>query len=191
MPLLVTGCFLFGNQPPPGGDTFRPNPTKVYINDATGFSFPGYLDGFAREKVMFYRPGGDDLSVDYTIWSDPRTNIALMTVYVYPAPDSGPDDTLESHFERCKDEIEKVRQNAHLISEDEIQIRPNKTLQTGKKALFTYTDDFGGRRQTLHSELYLFRYGQRYIMYRVSCPEALEKEMRGPIDLFLNDFTWP
>jgi hypothetical protein len=73
----------------------------------------------------------------------------------------------------------------------EKQLPPGGGAQVpGEMAAFEYDDVFGGQRQGLHSELYVFCYvgGKWAFEYRFTSPKSLDTS--GTISTFMANLPW-
>ena len=178
----LTACATNG-----GIGSRQPCSTEIYTNAATGFYFPPAVDGFFRGRVTIYNPNGDDVGVGY----DQPNYLIAVTVFIYPIPAQGPDSTFEEHFRRCEATVFKQHSDVKLALEQPAQVWDRGVEQTGKRAVFTYQQEFASRQQAVRSEMCLFKRGNHYILYRMTYPAAVQPEAEPDIRFFLEDFAWP
>lgn len=157
----------------------------AYTHAASGMSFPLTAADFRRVTLLRYDSQAQDVSAYYYLPS-PSGGIAA-TVYVDPAPPLVPvgsaadlpaarSVSCQSEADRRKREIYNLHPSAKLLQERDVSLVQNGTPRRGKVAEFDYDDDFGGQRQALHAELYLFCFvANRWALeYRFTAPKTFD-----------------
>jgi hypothetical protein len=182
---LLTGCPTMA--PRAGSRVIRPKATEVYTHAASSFQFPPSVQGFDRGTVTEYDPSALNIGVGY---NHPVLGIAA-TVYIYPIPQQGPDETLKGHFERCKADVFRGHAKAELLKEGTVQINPGGSTRAGEHAAFTYTESFTQAVQAVRSELYLFTHGRWFIKYRVTYPTSQQSVAAPTARLLIDELAWP
>ena len=171
----------------------------AYTHAASGMSFPTAVGEFRRITLLRYDSAARDVSA-YYFMPAPSGGIAA-TVFVDPAPPmvpaASPADlpaaraiSCESEVDRRKRAIYNLHPSAHLLQERNVSLVQGGATQRGKLAEFEYDDDFGGQRQAVHAELYLFCYvGSRWALeYRFTTPKTFDAGSR--IAAFMKGLSW-
>ena len=129
-------------------------------------AFPPAIGDFKRVEIVRYDETGLDMSAGYNFES-PDLNI-VATVYVYPAPSlrsfGSPADVVQSaraklcgdEFKRRQREVMAFHPDARLVSEEAVGRPQAGPAVEGRKASYEFDAAFRGRRQSLHSELYVY-----------------------------------
>jgi hypothetical protein len=170
-----------------------------YTHAASGMSFPAAVGDFRRVTLLRYDSASRDVSAYYFLPA-PAGGIAA-TVYVDPAPPmvpaASPADlptaraiSCESEVDRRKREIYNLHPSAQLLQERNVSLVQAGAPHRGKVAEFEYDDDFGGQRQAVHAEVYLFCYvGSRWALeYRFTTPKTFDAGNR--IAAFMKGLSW-
>ena len=158
-------------------------------------SRPGWGD-FIREAALHkYAADGSDVSAGYN-YVGPTEAIAATT-YVYPSPKvvsiGSPQSVIDTaraklssdEFARSRQEIERARPRARLVSEGSFITADG---QTGLMAEYEYTELFAGAVQPVKSRLYLLTHidGRWTVKHRITFPA--EAPMQAKVDQFVRDF---
>ncbi len=163
-------------------------PQATYTNRASHFWFPPEIAGFRREaKVTEFDDAGRDMGVGY----NELTNGIAATVFVYPMVKDPPDNTLEGHFASCKAAAMNPFADAKLISEGKCEINSGAQKHAGWHASFTCTRDFGGKKQRVRSQIYLFTKDRNFVLYRFTYPATEGKNAEEAVQRFVNTLEWP
>ena len=141
---------------------------------------------FMVPAVRQYDRKGDDISVGY----DQFGQDIVLTVFVYPVPKRGPDNTLAGHFGNCKAEVMQ-HENARQVSEEAVEISPAGQKHEANHATFTFTNIFAGKRQPLGSELYVFTHDKWFVMFRATYPADHQAAAEPLVREFVNALAWP
>ena len=170
-----------------------------YTHAASGMSFPAAVGDFRRVTLLRYDSKTQDVSA-YYFMPAPSGGIAA-TVYIDPAPPLVPVGTpadlpaaraisCESEVDRRKREIYNLHPSAKLLQEKDVSLVQGGASHRGKAAEFDYDDVFGGQRQALHAEVYLFCYvGSRWAPeYRFTTPKTFDPG--GRIAAFMKTLPW-
>jgi hypothetical protein len=196
--LCLTGCK--SSQP---AQLAQPTTVQVqgpYTHSASGMAFPPSVGDFQRVNVMRYDAGGLDVSAGYNLGTP--TGEVAATVYVYPAPSlisvGSPPEVIasaratlcNSEFERRKKEVSASHAGARSIQEEDVPPPQAIPPIPGKKTSFEYDDFFGGQRQPLRSELYVFCYvgGRWAFEYRFTSPK--NSDAADAISAFMAALRW-
>jgi hypothetical protein len=171
----------------------------AYTHAASGMSFPTAVGDFRRVNLLRYDSATLDVSAYYFMPS-PSGGIAA-TVYVDPAPPLVPvgsqadlpaarNISCESEVDRRKREIYNLHPSAQLLQERNVSLVQGGASHRGKVAEFEYDDVFGGQRQAVHAEVYLFCYvGSRWAFeYRFTAPKTFDAG--GRIAAFMKGLSW-
>jgi hypothetical protein len=171
----------------------------AYTHAASGMAFPAAVADFRRVTLLRYDSETRDVSA-YYFMPDPSGGVAA-TVYVDPTPPlvpvGSPADlpaarqvSCESEADRRKREIYNLHPSAKLLQERNVTLIQGGTPRHGKVAEFDYDDEFGGQRQALHAEVYLFCYvGSRWALeYRFTAPKTYDAS--GRIAAFMKTLPW-
>jgi len=171
-----------------------------YTHAASGMSFPPAVGEFRRISLLRYDSATRDVSADYFM-PDPSGGIAA-TVFVDPAPPlvpvGSPADlpaaraiSCESEVDRRKREILNLHPSAQVLQERSVSIVQGGAPHRGKAAEFEYDGTFGGQRQTVHAEVYLFCYvGKGWALeYRFTTPKTYDAGSR--IAAFIKNLAVP
>ena len=171
----------------------------AYTHAASGMSFPIAVGDFRRVTLLRYDSAARDVSAYYFMPS-PSGGIAA-TVFIDPAPPqvpaASPADlptaraiSCESEVDRRKREIYNLHPSAQLLQERNVSLVQGGASQRGKAAEFEYDDVFGGQRQAVHAEVYLFCYvGARWALeYRFTTPKTFDAG--GRIAAFMKNLSW-
>jgi hypothetical protein len=176
------------------------NAQGSYTHTASGMTFPPTVGYFERVNITQYDAAGEDVGVGYNLVSQ-IVDIAA-TVYVYPAPSlvsiGSPPDVVASaratlcnnEFARRKKELVDAHSGARLIQERAAPPLGGGPQIPGEMAAFEYDDLFGGQRQPLRSELYVFCYvgGKWAFEYRFTSPKS--RDASGAILTFIATLRW-
>lgn len=172
----------------------------VFVQAASGMTFPDQVDDFRRVAVTRYDKDGLDVSAGYNA-VDPRAPVAA-TVYVYPAPSlvsigspaaviaSAREHLCADEFARRKAEIVHAHPDAQLLDQGDVGLpRPSGPFP-GKRARYAFDEVFGGAPQRVSSELDVFCYvGEKWAMeYRFTSPQNAASA--GKISQFMADLPW-
>jgi len=170
-----------------------------YTHAASGMNFPAAVGDFRRVTLLRYDSETRDVSA-YYFMPAPSGGIAA-TVYVDPAPPLVPVGTpadlpaaraisCESEVDRRKREIYNLHPSAKLLQEKDVSLVQGGASHRGKAAEFDYDDVFGGQRQALHAEVYLFCYvGRSWALeYRFTTPKTFD--VGGRIAAFMKTLPW-
>ena len=173
--------------------------TGAYTHAASGMSFPTAVGDFRRISLLRYDSAARDVSADYFM-PDPSGGIAA-TVFVDPAPPlvpvGSPADlpaaraiSCESEVDRRKREILNLHPSAQLLQERSVSLVQGGAPHRGKAAEFEYDGTFGGQRQAVHAEVYLFCYvGKGWALeYRFTTPKTYDAG--GRIAAFMKSLSW-
>jgi hypothetical protein len=104
---------------------------------------------------------------------------------VYPT--QGED--LEAALTEQSADVLEAYPGARVVGRRTIQITPDAV--SAELVSFTFSADFYGKQQPLHSELVLARRGDRFIKYRITYPESLADLAAEDSSKFLHRFAWP
>lgn len=160
-------------------------------------SYPQQIEGFLRVDVHQYDRAGQNVSVGYNQFFLLTTTSIGFTAYFYPmaAPKGVPDaERLERHFAAAAREVEEAHPGTEVVVEKTpVTAEKNGRTYSGLRCVFKFDGDFGGRgqRQTLLSDLCVFRDGDRAVKYRITFPAKEEKQARKRLEKFLKAFPWP
>ncbi len=169
----------------------------LYTHPPSGMVFPTEVGSFRRDVVRRYDTEGLDVSAGYNLISS--SALVVATVYVYPAPPivsiGSPPEVVAAaramasgrEFELRKREILGSHAGARVTEEGECALQQGGLVHSGRRAVFSFKDVFGGQHQILRSELYLFSSvdGKWIVKYRFTYPRSsdvskhLERFMRG------------
>jgi hypothetical protein len=171
----------------------------AYTHAASGMSFPTAVGDFRRVTLLRYDSAARNVSA-YYFMPAPSGGIAA-TVYVDPAPPmvpaASPADvptaraiSCESEVDRRKREIYNLHPSAQLLQERNVSLVQAGASHRGKVAEFEYDGDFGGQRQAVHAEVYLFCYvGSHWALeYRFTTPKTFDAGSR--IAGFMKGLSW-
>jgi hypothetical protein len=160
--------------------------TGPYTHSASGMVFPPAIGDVPRVNVFRYNDEETDVSAGYNV-NTPAGHL-VATVYIYPAPPltsvGSPTSVVatarsklcQDEFASRKAEISRYHAGARLVGEQGFSFRRGNGSFPGKKAVFEYDADFGGQRQPVHSEPYVFCYvGDQWAMeYRFTGPRGID-----------------
>jgi hypothetical protein len=187
---IASLCILIAcvtTDPHRGTRANLPSRTETYTNAPSQFRFPLRIGEFEREQVKQYDQQGQDVGVGYN-----HLGLGVaVTVFAYPIPSRSPDNTLDGHFSTCKAQVLRGHSGAQLVSAEAAQFSPGGVQRSGQHAAFTYTEIFAHRRQAVHSELFLFTHGQRFIKYRATYPVGQQAAAEPAIRAFIEELAWP
>jgi hypothetical protein len=172
----------------------QPQAADIYTHLPSHHQFPPKVGGFKREDVAHfmvpavkqYDRQGNDISVGY----DNFGQDIVLTVFVYPVPQRGPDSTLAGHYGNCKLPVLQ-HEGARLVSEEEVEIAPAGQRHEGKHATFAFTGIFEGKRQALGSELYVFTHDRWFVMFRATYPVDHQAAAGSLVRGFVDALAWP
>lgn len=177
------------------------HPEGLFKEPITGMIYPESVGDFHRVNVVKYAPDGSDESVGYNL-ETPNSEIA-MTVYFFRSPPltslGSPQSVIDEarahlcaqQFGGIESEVTTAHTDARLLGEDTASLAQLGTTFVGHKATYELTlPNFFGRRQTTHSEAYLFCYaGSEWtVEYRVDYPA--DSDSAAAIAAFMRDFRW-
>lgn len=160
-------------------------------------NYPQQIEGFLRVDVHQYDRAGQNVSVGYNQFFLLTTTSIAFTAYFspMPAPKGAPDaERLQRHFAAAARQVEEAHPGTEVVVEKTpVTAEKNGRTYSGLRCVFRFDGDFGGRgqRQTLLSDLYVFRDGDRAVKYRVTFPAKEEKQARKRLEKFLKAFPWP
>jgi len=155
-------------------------PVGTFIHSTSQMEFPESIGEFRRVEVTRYDSDGADVSVGYNATSPPLA----ATVYVFPA-----EGDLQHEFERARAEVEGVHTGYTILSDNEATAVSNPRDRNGLKALFRYSQAFGGQATGVQSELYVFLLGDNTVEYRFTYPDGSDQSAR--IRRFMESLPWP
>jgi hypothetical protein len=170
-----------------------------YTHTASGMVFPSAIGEVPRVSVLRCNDEETDVSAGYNLMTP--TGRLVATIYIYPAPPltsiGSPANVVaaaraklcQDEFTSRKTEISRYNAGATLVGEQEISFRRGDGSFPGKKAVFEYETAFGGQRQPVHSELYVFCYvGDQWAMeYRFTGPRGIDT---SEISRFMDALPW-
>jgi hypothetical protein len=171
----------------------------AYTHTASGMNFPAAVGDFRRVSLLRYDSATRDVSAYYFMPS-PAGGVAA-TVYIDPAPPVVPvgsaadlpaarSISCQSEVDRRKREIYNLHPSAQLIQERNVSLLQGGASHRGKAAEFEYDDFFGGQRQPVRAEVYLFCYvgGGWALEYRFTAPKTFDADSR--IAAFMKNLAW-
>lgn len=197
--LLATATIAFAAEPIES--------KGVYVHSFSHFSFPTNVGSFDRVALNKYDKEGRDISAGYNLRERPLS----ITVYVYPAPknvaaspqnhSAGVTDALvRRHFEQVKNDIERRRSDAKVLSETTFELPQENNKRRGRRAVFTYLEPFAGLKQDVQSELYLFLLepdtmflidDRFFVKIRATYPASERMSAEKEVQIFLKSLAWP
>ena len=139
---------------------------EVFVHQPSGMAFPPAIGDFKRAQIVRYDQAGLDMSAGYNFESPDSDSVA--TVYVYPAPSlrsfGSPAHVVQSaraklcadEFQRRQREVMAFHPDARLVSEEAVGRPQAGPAVEGKKASYEFDAALRGRRQSLHSDLYVY-----------------------------------
>ena len=175
----------------------REREDRLTLYERVRESYLQQIEGFLRVDVHQYDRAGQTVSVGYNQFFLLTTTSIGFTAYFYPmtarkgAPDA---ERLERHFAAAAREVEQAHPGTEVVVEKTpVTTEKNGRTYSGLRCVFRFDGDFGGRgqRQTLLSDLYVFRDGDRAVKYRLTFPAKEEKQARKRLEKFLKAFPWP
>jgi len=155
--LTLAGCSTSDNTP-------VPYPTQL-TDVAVTQHYPLEAAGFTRDAVTKYSPGTIDISAGYNLFS-PTEQIA-STLYVYQYPDS-----MDIVFEKEKNNITRLNNEAKLLDEAKIKIVKNGIEYDALQATYQYDTNFANKQQSVFSQFVLWKYKNKYLKLRSTSPLA-------------------
>ena len=176
---ILGGCAT--NKAMPPVQPFQPgaNPGELVHKDS-GFAFPSRIGSFLRVTGHQYDAQGRDISVGYN-----GDIPVVVTVYVYPAGTQ----SLEADLLEQSAMVLGAHPGATVTGRATVHVTPDEV--DAQSVAFSFSADFYGRNQPLHSELVLARHGDRFVKYRITYPAALADLGAEDSGKFLSHFTWP
>ena len=157
---------------------------EVWVHDPSGFRFPPDLGTFTRLGASRFDDKGRNVSVTY----GDRALKVLVTAFVYP---NTPNMSLAAHFEQVKRELRSVNRNAKVLAEGPWTLEQGKQKFTGRRAAFSFAIDARGRMQEVVSEVYLLRLGDKFVKFRVTCPQDKHEPAVDRVGRFLQSLKLP
>lgn len=178
LPVLLGSCAQSPKQPrlvkneEDIGDYEHPN-TKI--------KFPGKLAGFQRMGVMEFQQSPSDVGVEYL-----RVQVdgpIQANIYLYPRPAAA-----NASSENASKESARLLGIQLEGIKNEMLKRPEMKFideEKGKRVSFQYEGFFGGEKQLLALDIYLFKIGDTYVKYRFNYPEKFKSIAPSEIERFL------
>lgn len=160
---------------------FRPGavPGEI-IHEDSGFTFPARIGSFARVSGFQYDASGRDISIGYD-----GDIPSMVTVYVYPAGNHDFESVLVSQSAQ----VLIAHPGARVTGRRTVHVTPAGV--SAEAVSFSFSGNFQGRQQPLHSELVLARHGERFVKYRITYPAAVADLAGDDSSKFLQRFAWP
>jgi len=163
----------------------------VIANEHTGsgFQFPDQLHGFVWLYEQPYDAQGLDTSQQYEGPAD-----AVLTVYVYPAAgrwDGTTEQAMVAEYEEAVTALTRYHHNLVVNAEGTYEL-----LQRDRFSVGYFLDAVGDREwygevRRLRTGLWLFRHGDWFLKFRVSCLNEIGDEALESAESFIRDLTWP
>lgn len=181
--LLLIALTAAGCQAPPP-------PAQYPVELAGEFAqFPASVAGFRRDRVLSYAPGGKDISVGYNLRE--RGVQAVSTLYFYEDPRLAQE--LEAQFVQEKAVIGRDHPEAQRLAEDRLTLRKAGQEYPALRASYRYVTDGGRGPLQVHSELMLWKVGNRYVKLRTTTlpPFYIAARLRNQQLLEAIDWTRP
>ena len=145
--------------------------------------FPLQVGGYIRGKALSYAPGDQNVSVAYN-HDDPVLQNAI-TLYFYPSPVSATE-----LYEAEKQLVLNRHRNGALVQESVLALEKNGVSYTARNAVFSYREDFAGRRQDLFSQLILVELPDRFFKVRSSAPVDQAALAENSTIFLVNSVNW-
>jgi hypothetical protein len=181
-PLLLLAALAAGCQAPP--------PAQYPVELAGEFAqFPASAAGFRRDRVLSYAPGDKDISVGYNLRG--RGVQVASTLYFYEDPRLA--HALEAQFVQEKAVIERNHPEAQRLAEDRLTLRKAGQEYPALRASYRYVTEGGRGPLQVHTELWLWKAGARYVKLRTTTlpPFTLAARLRNQQLLDAIDWTRP
>lgn len=155
--------------------------------------YPEQIPPFIRVGFRKYDQRGENVSVGYNRFFLLATTVTAFTAYFYPLPAARGNDPLAEHLEVARREVLKAHPGAEVVASADVTAAKKGRTYKGRRLTFRYDAEFGppGKRQTVLSDLYLFRDGKRVVKYRVTFPLAEEKTEREHVEKLVAALPWP
>lgn len=150
------------------------------VHKDSGFAFPSRIGSFLRVTGHQYDAQGRDISVGYN-----GDIPVVVTVYVYPAGTQ----SLEADLLEQSAMVLGAHPGATVTGRGTVHVTPDEL--DAESVAFSFSADFYGKNQPLHSELVLARHGERFVKYRITYPAALADLGAEDSGKFLAHFAWP
>ncbi len=184
-PNISNTALLWRASSPPLIDT-PADWNDVYVHPYSGMKFPSMAGLFVRGPVRKYDPQGRDISVAYEIQHIGGNT--EMTVFIFP---SAHDRNFPGHFEQACEAVLRFSRSSKLLIKKDVAIKQNGHVYRGKRATFSMQSVFSGQKIATLSLLYLFKYGDWYIKYRVTYPQTGHDKIMPEIERFMQELSWP
>jgi hypothetical protein len=171
---------------------FEEGDERIIRHAHSGMQFPRQVGGFHRISPAAYDEDGRDVSVGYAI---SRPVPCTITVYIYPASTG-----LEEHADEVKSTIESTYVGVVVLSESEKSHEHFGVAYPGELAVYNYQfkrrmDMAGGAiyesTVVVESRLYLFKYEDWFVKYRVTYPEESWDKIDVQVGAFREQLVWP
>jgi hypothetical protein len=149
------------------------------VHGDSGVHFPARIGSFSRFSGYQYDKRGRDISVGYN-----GDIPSVVTVYVFPA--EGQD--IETALVEQSADVLTAYPDAQVVGRRTVQVTPEEI--PAEAVSFTFSTNFHGKQQPVHSELVLARHGERFIKYRITYPESIADLASEDSGKFLQHFSW-
>ena len=188
--LSAAGCPSGRSEPPP-----REAPAASSLSAAPAAArleafYPVALGRFTRVGVQKYDGEGNDASVRYRFAPDEKQTLIDFTAYFYPG--RGADETLDEAVRAATKEVRSKNRGAKVLNSEPIEVKRDGEAREGRRVTFEFTHEFGGERQKVMSELYVYPGAPgRWVKYRIHYPADRAEEMQARAHPFAAMFPWP
>lgn len=187
----LVALFLSGacGAPIPEEDPVFSNWVIANQHEGSGFQFPEELHGFVWRYEQPYDAQGLDTSQQYEAPSG-----VVLTVYVYPANgrwEGSPEQVAAAEYSEAVTALTRYHQNLVVSGEGSYEL-----LQPDRFSVGYFLDALGDREwhgevRRLRTGLWLFRHGDWFVKFRMSCLSEIGGSAIESAEAFMRDLIWP